>query len=608
MDPPADRPATPVTGARPSAAIAAALAWIAMLAVPNVLALPLWPWSPATWTATGIEDATSLAWPDAMRALVLGVVVSSVLLAAVGRLGRFALLTLPLVLLVPIEAWYIVNYGQPSNAHVLGILAETNAEEAVEFMGGSIAAPLVAYGVFAGVAIAAAWLIQRAALAWSHRSRVWIPAIVLGTAAVAAVTSVAGPGSAHARRIDASPAGSAWRESLDEYASVYPWGLVARVADYAAQRRAIREQVANARAVRIGATLEAGVPPLDVVLVVGESARADRFGTGDGAPRTSPRLARLEGLVSFGDVVSHATATRLAVPRIVTGVVPAPLASVTAQPSVVAAFREAGYRTWWISNHSTVGAHDSTIAPYAEEAHVRRFVNAGSAVRQSALDGALVPELDRALSTTAERRFIVLHMLGSHFNYRYRYPDAFDRFKPSIERDQATSIFDVAHRDAIRNAYDNSVLYTDHVLAEMIAVLERTGRDSVLLYVSDHGQVLFEGMCGKAGHGVPSALAYRVPMLVWLSPGVRRHRPDAYANLVAHRTAPLTLESVAPTLLDLGSVRIAAGGDPRSVAGTPLSVGPRRVTSDGQRWLDFDRDIPPIDCATSLERARRRAA
>lgn len=605
---PSDDPGSSPTrrNARVATAVAAAV-WVTALALPNLLALPVWPWTPGLWTATGGEDATAFGLHDAIRALASSLVVSVVVLAAVGRFGWFALATLPLMLLVPIEAWYIVEYGQPSTAHVLGVLAETNAEEAAEFHGGRMALALLAYAAFALAAVAVAWRLQRTRQRWSHRSRAWVLAIALGTIAASALPpSLAGPAPAPAPadRGSPAPARDGFGPIVDDYAGVFPWGVPLRIADYAHQRQVILAQVERAGTVQLRARLDATLAPVDVVLVLGESARADRFGTGPGAPRTSPRLASIEGVVSFDDVVSQAAATRLAVPRIVASLFDGNAGRVDAQPSVVAAFREAGYLTWWISNHSTVGQHDNSIAPYAEEAQVRRFVNAGTSNRRSALDGELVGELERALATPAERRFVVLHMLGSHFNYRFRYPDAFDRFQPSLGRDQATSIFDVEHRDQIRNAYDNSILYTDHVLAELIGTLARSGRDSLLLYVSDHGQVLFEGMCGKAGHGLPSALAYRVPMLLWMSSGMRAHRPDAYARLLAHRTAPLTIESVAPTLADLGAVDVPGSVRHRSLASPALATPSRHVTLDGNRWVDFDRDIPAVDCATALSRAR----
>jgi glucan phosphoethanolaminetransferase (alkaline phosphatase superfamily) len=575
-------------------------AWVAALALPNLLAIPVWPWTPELWTVTGGEDATTFGLHDAIRSLVAGVIVSIVLLAAIGRYGYFAVATLPLVLLVPLEAWYIAEYGQPSSAHVLGVLLETNVAELSEFYGAGMAIAIVGYGVFVAIAMATAWMLLRSRQGLSSRVRIWVLAIVIGTFG-ATVLSQSRPADGASQ-----PDHDRWRAFADDVGGIFPWGVPVRIAEYAAERRAIVAQVARAGTVPLGAKLDAARAPVNVVLVIGESARADRFGIGPGAPRTTPRLAAIDGIVHFEDVVTPAAATRLAVPYIVAGLVDADAGPAGGQPSVVAAFREAGYRTWWISNHNTVGQHDDTIAPYAEEADSRRFVNPGSSIRTSALDGVLVGELERALATPAERRFVVLHMLGSHFNYRFRYPDAFDRFQPSLARDQATSIFDGSQREKIRNAYDNSILYTDHVLAELIASLARTNAPSALLFVSDHGQVLFEGMCGKAGHGLPSALTYRVPMLLWMSESLRALRPDAARELVAHRTSPLTITAVAPTLAQLGAVSVPGMRTSASVASPSWVAETRRVTPDAKQWIDFDRDVAKLDCATAQLRAPRR--
>jgi len=582
-------------------------AWVGALALPNLLSIPVWPWTPKLWTTTGGEDATALGLQAAVAALVTGLAVSAMLMALFGRFGRFALATLPLMLLVPVEAWYVLEYGQPSNAHVLGVLVESNPAEAAEFAGGRVAMLLGAYAAFAVAACMAAWGLHRSSGAWTTRARVWTFAFAAGTLAVAGAPAWLQPPMAAATAAVHEPmsaSGDAWRRFVDDTAAVFPWGVPVRIADYVVERRSILARAEHARGVHLGARLDPSLAPIDVVLVIGESARADRFGTGPGAPRTSPRIAALDGVTMFDDVVTPAAATRLAVPRIVAGGLARGAGDTEGLPSIVAALHEAGFRTWWISNHNTVGEHDDTIAPYAEEADVRRFENAGASNRKSAFDGALVGQLERALATPADRRFVVLHMLGSHFNYRFRYPDEYDRFRPSLGRDDATSIYDADRRDAIRNAYDNSILYTDHVLAELVETLGRTGRPSVLVFVSDHGQVLFEGMCGKAGHGIPSSLAYRVPLLVWMSPGMRERRPGAAAELDSHRSMPITVDAVAPTLADLAGVAIPGVPAEKSLASAHFVPGARRVTPDGRHWIDFDRDVPAIDCATALARAK----
>ena len=112
----------------------------------------------------------------------------------------------------------------------------------------------------------------------------------------------------------------------------------------------------------------------------------------------------------------------------------------------------------------------------------------------------------------------VLHMLGSHGpSYFRRYPDAFARFAPDCRDDELRN----CAVEEIVNAYDNSILYTDHVLATAIERLAAHAGsvDSAVLFVSDHGESL--GEKGLFLHGIPYAIApeeqTRVPMVFWAS-------------------------------------------------------------------------------------------
>jgi lipid A ethanolaminephosphotransferase len=136
-----------------------------------------------------------------------------------------------------------------------------------------------------------------------------------------------------------------------------------------------------------------------------------------------------------------------------------------------------------------------------------------------AFDDILLEGLDEAIAAQTGDAVFVLHPLGNHGPaYWRRYPDGFRRFVPdcrTVELGDCT-------REEIVNAYDNAVLYGDHVVASVIDVLQAQARhDTALLYVSDHGESL--GEAGLYLHGLPYAIAprtqTRVPMVAWLSPG-----------------------------------------------------------------------------------------
>src|SRR4029453_9676540 len=115
---------------------------------------------------------------------------------------------------------------------------------------------------------------------------------------------------------------------------------------------------------------------------------------------------------------------------------------------------------------------------------------------------------------------VIFHTIGSHGPaYSERYPAQFEVFKPSCRSNELQR----CSQQEVVNAYDNTILYTDHVLARQIDLLQANASrfDSVLLYASDHGDS--PGERGIYLHGMPYALAPRaqkeVPMLFWASPG-----------------------------------------------------------------------------------------
>jgi lipid A ethanolaminephosphotransferase len=155
-------------------------------------------------------------------------------------------------------------------------------------------------------------------------------------------------------------------------------------------------------------------------------------------------------------------------------------------------------------------------------------------------------------------QFVVLHQLGNHGPaYDHRYPEAFRRFVPVCD----TPDLRRCSREQIVNAYDNALLYTDHLLARTIDWLKTDpdGRDTALVYVSDHGESLGEN--GLYLHGVPYAIApdvqTRVPMLMWLSDGLARRQGIDVECLRQRGLQPASHDHLFHSMLGLLDVRTA---------------------------------------------------
>jgi lipid A ethanolaminephosphotransferase len=334
------------------------------------------------------------------------------------------------------------------------------------------------------------------------------------------------------------------------------YGLAKNAAGSIHDASAPREPVGrDARLMRVA--LASGNPRL-LVLVIGETARAANFSLLGYGRLTNPELSRLD-VTAFRNVTSCGTSTEVSVPCLfsASGRADYDERRIRNSEGLLDVLVRAGYAVKWFDNQSGCkgvcqgsGIEYEKLGPASAPDLCR-----GTECH----DGILVRRLRAELADLRRDTVIVLHMLGNHGPaYFRRYPADFRRFVP----DCATAELRDCSRQQVVNAYDNAILYTDHVLAEVVTTLQAHGPalDSVMLYVSDHGESLGEG--GLYLHGLPYAIApavqTHVPMIAWMSAGFAA---DAGLNgrcLDARRDDPLSHDNVFHSVLGLLDVQTAA--------------------------------------------------
>jgi lipid A ethanolaminephosphotransferase len=295
--------------------------------------------------------------------------------------------------------------------------------------------------------------------------------------------------------------------------------------------------------------------PRVFVLVVGETARAANFSL-LGYPReTNPELAKLD-VIAFSDVTACGTSTEVSVPCLFShhGREHYDESRIRHSENLLDVLVRAGYRVKWLDNQSGCKGVCQGAGVEYEKLDPAQWPD--DCDGNECQDGALVSALERELQAVRSDTVFVLHMMGNHGPaYFKRYPRTFRRFLP----DCATAQLRDCGREAVVNAYDNAILYTDHVLASLVRLLRAAGpRDAAMLYVSDHGESL--GEKGLYLHGMPYAIApaqqTQVPMIVWLSPlAARESVSTACLRQKAH--ARLSHDHVFHSVLGLLDVRTA---------------------------------------------------
>ena len=306
--------------------------------------------------------------------------------------------------------------------------------------------------------------------------------------------------------------------------------------------------------------LAAGAKPPLLLLVVGETARAANFSL-NGYPRpTNPELAAL-GVISFGDVTACGTSTAASLPCMFSHLGRAGYAARRGDSeNLLDLAQRAGLAVLWVDNQAGCKGLCTRVTSAAarDPAPGAAPLPAGLCEAGECYDAALLHGLDERLAAlpAAQRArgvLVVLHPMGSHGPAYFKRSPA-DR-KPFLP-ECTTNVLRECEAAALMNAYDNSIAYADHVLAQAIGWLGRQAgtHDATLLYVSDHGESL--GESGLYLHGVPYALAPReqtwVPMIAWFAPGA----PTRADCLRARRDLPLSHDHLFHTAL--GVLRLQA--------------------------------------------------
>ena len=181
--------------------------------------------------------------------------------------------------------------------------------------------------------------------------------------------------------------------------------------------------------------------------------------------------------------------------------------------SIIDMAKKAGYKTYWFSNQGSVGVADTPISLVANTANVAEWVDRD--LKESTLDGALLQFLQRV--DPNEKNFIVLHLMGSHIEYRNRYPAEFQHFNDGKVNEQAD--------------FDNTVLYTDWVLSQIFDYAQKNLTLDAMIYFSDHGS---DPDTGRQPDGA-SFKVLRIPMFCYLSKEYQRRNPQIAATVKAHK-------------------------------------------------------------------------
>ena len=348
-----------------------------------------------------------------------------------------------------------------------------------------------------------------------------------------------------------------FRENRDLKGMISPQNMIASFASYY-KKKAPKENlplVVYGEDAVMQKAQATSLPKL-MVLVVGETARAENFSLNGYSKNTNPKLSQ-QDILNFSRVSSCGTATAVSVPCMFSGMPRKEYEERLAshREGLLDIAQRAGYQVTWIDNNSGCkGTCDRVNQFKIPEPIQQKWCK-----DKECFDDILIDSFKAYLATIPQDdnrpRLIVLHQMGSHGPAYYkRVPAQFKVFKPTCD----TNAIQGCSREALLNSYDNTLLYTDYVLDSLIETLKNTTKyQSALWYLSDHGEST--GESGMYLHGAPYAIAptqqTHIPMLMWFST-VWKHQAKQQVKCLAQQgRQELSQDNLFPTMLSLLDVK-----------------------------------------------------
>ncbi|MET0290515.1 MAG: phosphoethanolamine--lipid A transferase [Pseudoxanthomonas sp.] len=444
--------------------------------------------------------------------------------------------------LTALAAWFMQSYGLYVDADMLRNVLHTDRREAGELLTPGLLMPLVP----ALLVVVLLWRVDLVARpSWRHA--VLLRALFVG----ACLLAIAAGGALSSRALASLIRGQREVRYLVTPANYLV--SLGRVLSDARRGGQTRRLPIGADAHLSPAARQAGRKPRLLVLVVGETVRAQNWGLNGVTRQTTPELAARHDVLNFPDMHACGSSTEVSLPCMFSpyGRADYDEAKIRAHQSLLHVLARVGVHVLWRDNQSGCKGVCDGLA-------VQSLTSSRDPVLCNALrcqDGILLKGLEDTLDPAHGDQVIVLHQLGNHGpNYFERSPKAFARFMPTCMHPDLGA----CRREEIVNAYDNAVSYTDHVLNAAIGWLQaRHDYDTALLYVSDHGESL--GEKGLFLHGMPYAIApeeqLRVPMVMWFSQQWLDHDGLHLDCMRTRASQPASHDNLFSTVLGLMQVK-----------------------------------------------------
>ena len=284
---------------------------------------------------------------------------------------------------------------------------------------------------------------------------------------------------------------------------------------------------------------------LHIILVVGESVRADHLSLNGYHRNTNPLLSKQKNLISFSNVFTPFTFTAQSLPQILTDKSIDDAQEIQEATSLFTVLNKAAFDTEWIGNQSLEQSYKDIIYSNKSKIIIDKFHSFLSFKKEKDLVLLNYFSLDDA---HVGNKISTIHMIGSHWYYNSRIDSRFQYFNPITSSKHLGSL----KKEELINSYDNTIIYLDYFLNILIEELKKSSKKTILIYISDHGETLGED--GKWLHAQEHKASKNPAMLVWFSENFQKNYSLKINQLSSKKQDSITTDFLFHSVLDIGDI------------------------------------------------------
>lgn len=480
---------------------------------------------------------------------------------------------------------YFVIYRQEFSQSVFFIIAESNFNESNEYIQQYLSFKLIA--VLVVYILVALFLWKQVKPVYVQNKTKWMVSLLIAIYALMPLAI-----SVMVKKTSFEKAGA---HLLSRMETTVPWQLMSSYIAYRSQLSNMENILNNLQSLPSleNLTDSNGETPRTLVLIIGESTTRTRMGIYGYNRNTTPIIEQFKkenpNLLVFNDVVSSRPYTIEILEQALTFADERHPDLYLTQPSLIHLMKQAGYKTFWITNQQTMTKRNTMLTMFSKQTDKQYYMNNDRNQSARQYDDAVIQPFKEVLTDPAKKKFIVIHLLGTHMKYEFRYPKSSEY---NVFQDKTGIPFNIDDDNAkVYNSYDNAISYNDYVITTLFNTFKQSHDNGFMLYFSDHGEEVYQtppyDVLGR-NEKAPTKPMYTIPFILWQSPSWLKTHPNDYQAYVDRK---FSSQDLIHTWSDLAGLRYNLYQPEKSLVNPNFKPSIRWIGDpyDKKGLVDFDK-------------------